>query len=333
MVAVASAQNLSRYGIGASEIASIAGLNPYASPWDVWLRKTGQTPELEQSEPMEWGHRLEPAIRQKYVDDTGSVVHVPGESLFSKAHPWARATPDGVVLDKADPLGQRGRHSWRHLVQCKNVGTWVERNWKDAPPAYVQLQEQWEMYVTGLSRADVAVLIGGNEFRIYTIHRDDKAIEDLVTIAEDFWRKVEKRIPPAVDDSDACREHFEKKLRKDAPELIADAETEQLFAEWHKLVVEAKRNKKRTETIRNLIRKQMAEADVGCIRSTLGPATLSVSDPPAPVSETNWKLVAEMMGICDPDRYAELVAANTTTTTPSPKAPILYAPRNWAKES
>lgn len=36
-------QELSRHGIGASEIAAIAGLNPYASPWGVWPAKTGQS--------------------------------------------------------------------------------------------------------------------------------------------------------------------------------------------------------------------------------------------------------------------------------------------------
>jgi len=326
MVAVAT-QKLSSSGIGASEIAAIAGLNPYASPWDVWLKKTGQVPDVEQNAPMEWGHRLEPAIRQKYCDETNELVHVPGESLFSKEFPWARATPDGVAVD------DKGFPNWKHLLQCKNVGTWVEKAWSDAPPVYVQLQEAWEMMVTGLPRADVAVLIGGNDFRIYTVHRDQKVIDDLLTIASDFWKKVETRTPPPVDESEACKRHFEKKLKREAIEVIADGETEQLFTEWHTLVRRMKADEKRVETIRNLVRQQMAEAGATIIKSSIGDAKLSLPETPAPKSETNWKHVAELLGSRAPKKFAELVKAATTTSTPSAKAPTLYAPRSWAKES
>lgn len=336
MGTVTRTQTLSRHGIGASEIAAICSMNPYASPWDVWLAKTGQAPEPDESEPMEWGHRLEPAIRQKYVDDTGAMVHVPPASLFSEQTPWARATPDGVVV-KPDPnveeTGWLG--TWQHLLQCKNVGTWVGRDWEAGPPVYVQLQEMWELYVTGLERADVAVLIGGNDFRIYTVHRSDKTITDLVTIAEDFWRKVESRTPPPVDDSDACRQHFERQLKREPVELVADTDAERLFEEWRAITMRQKLDKKRVETIRNEVRKMMAEAGATIVRSTLGDATLTIPSEPQATDVVNWKHVAELLGStkCKADEFAELVKAATATLTPSPKAPTLYAPRNWSKES
>lgn len=328
MVAVAvPAQTLSRHGIGASEIAAIAGFNPYASPWDIWLRKTGQAPDVEPTEPMEWGNRLEPAIRQKYVDDTGLFVDVPGESLFHTNIHWARATPDGIVVDD---------HGIRqHLLQCKNVGFWVGKDWEQGPPPYVVLQEMWEMHVTGLARADVAALIGGNEFRVFTVHRDDKAIADLLTIATAFWRKVETRTPPPVDESDACRQHFEKKLaRSGVVELVADAEIEDLITDWHEVTLRQKHDEKRVETIRNQVRRIMAEAGATVIRSSLGDAKLSTVKDPIPKTETNWKHIAELLGAtkCTPAEFAELVQAATTTTTPVAKAPTLYAPRAWSKE-
>lgn len=331
MVAVASAQNLSRYGLGASEIAAVAGLSPFSSPWKVWLQATGQAEDVEQNSFMEWGHRLEPAIRQKYSDDTGFVVYVPPSSMFHPRRAWARATPDGIAGAeiKPDQLLDPKRH---HLVQIKNTGEWAGKSWSDGPPAHVVLQELWELDVTGLDRADVAVLIGGNDFRIYTVHRDQKAIDDLVTIGEDFWKKVEKRIEPSVDDSEACRQHFEKRFKSNTVELAADADTESLFAEWRTLTQQQKANEKRIETIRNLVRKQLAEADASRLVSTIGTAALTFPAPPTPKKETNWKHVAELLGSKSPDLFAELVTANTNTTTPSPKAPALYAPRNWNKE-
>lgn len=329
MVTALKQQNLSHAGIGASEIAAICGLNPFASPWDVWLRKTGQSAEFEGNAFTEWGHRLEPAIRQKYADDTSSLVHVPRESLFSSERAWARATPDGIVLTGPDD------RAWSHLLQCKNVGTWVGKSWDDAPPVYVQLQEQWEMYVTGLARADVAALIGGSDYRVFTVHRDDKAIGDLLTIADDFWKKVESRTPPAVDESDACRQHFESRIKGTKVEVVADEQTDRLFHEWRDLTMQAKATKKRIETIRNLVRQQLAEADAHRILSSIGAASYSKPTDPEPVSETDWEHVARLLGSakCSNDEFAELVAGATTTVTPNKKTPTLYAPREWGKET
>ncbi len=306
-------QALSKHGIGASEVAAIAGLNPYCSPWDVWLKKTGQAPEEPGNENMEWGLRLEPAIRQKYVDETGHNVLVPTESMFHRETKWARATPDGIGLRGAD---------WTHLVQCKNVGGWVEKAWSAAPPVYVQLQEMWEMFVTGLARADVAVLIGGNQFRIYTVHRDQKQIDDLVTIADDFWRKVESRTPPPIDASDACADHFRARIPKaDAVDLVADGPTEELFALWRSKCAEAKRLEGEIETIRNSVLASLADAQADRITSTIGAATLR------PSKRVAWRSVANALGESDPVRLTSLIEECTTETL------TLYAPREWAKET
>jgi putative phage-type endonuclease len=263
-------QNLSNVGIGASEISAVCGLNPYASPWDIWLRKTGQAEGFTGNAFTEWGHRLEPAIRQAYADKTGATIEVPGDSMFHPECAWARATPDGFVIEKGTRVS---------LVQCKNVGAWVEKSWKEAPPDYVQLQEQWEMYVTELSRADVAVLIGGNDFRIYTIHRDNKVIADLVTIASNFWHHVETRTPPKIDGSDACQQHIEKRYadKASAIEVTADHDLEQRLAEWQRLHKQAKETESTIKVIKNEVRQVLAEAQADRIRSLVGTPHLNVN--------------------------------------------------------
>lgn len=271
-------QTLSHRGIGASEIGAVCGLNPFTSPWDVWMRKTGQAPELETNAAMDWGHRLEPAIRQKYVDDTGAVVYVPTESMFHGETQWARATPDGIVVSETfhGHPGLWPRQCWQHIVQIKNVSYWMGREWETAPPAYVQLQEQWELYVTGLDRADVAALIGGSDFRIYTVHRDDATIASLLAIATDFWRRVETRTPPEIDNSDACREHFEKKLAKNSNvELVADADLETTIAAWREHNRAIKSATKEVDRIRNIVLSHMADAQATRVVSSIGIAKLN----------------------------------------------------------
>jgi len=263
-------QQLNSRGIGASEISAVCGTNPFCSPWDIWLRKTGQKADQIENPAMEWGHRLEPAIRQKYVDDTQLTVYVPPESLYHPERNWARATPDGIIVDGT---------AWQYILQCKNVGYWVEKAWADAPPSYVQIQEQWEMDVTGLARADVAVLIGGSDYRVYTVHRDDGVIADLVTLASDFWRRVEQRIPPEIDNSDACREHFESKFAKSqAVEIVADEEVEGLFRRWQANVDLHKSTGREIGRIRNVVRSHLADAQADRIVSSLGIAKLVKSE-------------------------------------------------------
>lgn len=325
-------QKLSRHGIGASEISAIAGLNPYASPWDIYLRKIGETADQQESPPMEWGIRLEPAIRQAYADKHQCSVIVPDTSMFHRDHSWARATPDGIVID---PEASTGPDAWRALVQCKNVGTWVEKAWRDAPPRYVQLQEQWEMFVTGLARADVAVLIGGNDFRVYTVYRDDSLITDLVEIAADFWNRVETKRPPEIDGSEACAAHFEKKLlaRRGPIELIADENTEFLFQEWRKLRARMRDDESREAVIRNRVRAELAGAAAERLHSTIGTAVLMARGG-TPRIDTDWKLIAELLGSVrsTADEWRSLVNANTKVK-PSPVSLTLYAPREWSKES
>jgi putative phage-type endonuclease len=327
-----TAQRLNSFGIGASEIAAIAGLNPYSSPWDVWRSKVDGV-ETPSNAPMEWGHRLEPAIRQKYADDTNVKVMVPETSLYHPVIPWARATPDGIVLDEKS--GDAAGAVWKHLLQCKNVGTWVERAWRSAPPEYVQLQEQWELNVTNLQRADIAVLIGGNDFRIYTVHRDDTLINDLVDIAARFWERVEKRVAPEVDESDACRDHFVKKLAKaDAVELVADERSEALFAEWRILHLQQRQAETRLKIIRNLLLSDLVDAQADRIASTIGTAKL-VRKPSKEATETNWRFIAEMLGErleYKRDEWSQLVGANTTTLTTAPSV-ALYPPKEWSKDS
>jgi len=296
-------QHLSRYGIGASEIAAIAGLNPYASPWDVWIEKTGQGPAKKETETMEWGKRLEPAIRQKYVDETGWMVDVPIASIFHPEAEWARATPDGIVPGteyRLSAVGMRPMAVDSVLVQCKNVGAWCAGDWKEAPPVYVQLQEQWEMYVAGVRRADVAVLIGGNDFRIYTVHRDNEIIKDLRDIAGAFWERVQTMAEPDIDHSDACRDHFTRKLGRVGLELQADESIDILIGHWRELHLAQKQIKLQLDVVRNRVRAVLASAQADSISSRHGRVV--------------WQLAA-----CDEDGTGEQRR--------------LMPPKSWAKEN
>jgi phage-type endonuclease len=55
-------------GIGGSDVAPILGISKWTTPLDVYNEKVADTPTEKDSDPMEWGRRLEPVIRQAYAE-------------------------------------------------------------------------------------------------------------------------------------------------------------------------------------------------------------------------------------------------------------------------
>src|SRR4051794_3481154 len=85
--------------LGASEIAAAIGLNLYDSQLRLWLMKTGKLPPKEQTEPMELGTLLEPAILGLYTHYTGHVITNQQVFFVSQEHDFLSATLDGITSD------------------------------------------------------------------------------------------------------------------------------------------------------------------------------------------------------------------------------------------
>jgi predicted phage-related endonuclease len=85
-------------GIGASEIAAVAGLSPWQTPLDVYAAKVAPVAVAE-NENMERGVELESALigwtsRRPQCAD---LIIRPNDALYrSEAHPFCIATPDAL---------------------------------------------------------------------------------------------------------------------------------------------------------------------------------------------------------------------------------------------
>lgn len=223
--APALAQQLSRYGVGGSEIAAACGFSRYRSRFGLWLEKTGRAPPFAGNLYTRLGQLLEPRIRQLYANETGLDVEVPPESLFSPDSPHERATPDGRI-----------RTDHRRLVQIKALGYFVGRAWKYERPIEVEAQCQWEMHVGDADRNDLAAFVGSDELEwerfllgeltdpaeifergtleIYPIFRSNADIAVLRAGAAAFWRMVEEDRQPPIDESPDCTAWLNSKARK-----------------------------------------------------------------------------------------------------------------------
>lgn len=188
-------------GLGGSDAGAIAGVNPYAGPFDVWARfhVPDDGPEVE-TEAAEWGHALEPLIAEKFAQRMGLRLIQPRETFRHPTHDWMighvdRLSEDGRVLVEVKTAGLRGADRWG------DEGT-------DEVPEEYRLQVAHYCVVRpDVEVAFIPVLIGGQDFRIYEIPRDRELEEMLVDLEHDFWtRHVLTGEPPPLDSSPRARE-------------------------------------------------------------------------------------------------------------------------------
>lgn len=189
-------------GIGGSDAAKLCGKSPFGTEHNVYMDKLGLSDPSEMSDRMEAGIRLEPVIAEWYADQTGLTL-TESKMLRHPEHDFMIAHPDRIVMNgKLDkPAG---------LLEVKTTDIRFAWMWgepgSDAIPEVYNLQCQHYIAVTDTQWCDVAVLIGGNDFRIYRVDRNDKLIAALISIEGKFWREhVLAKVPPEIDGSEGSK--------------------------------------------------------------------------------------------------------------------------------
>lgn len=282
-----TAQVINSYGIGASEIAAACGISRYRSQFVLWLEKTGRRPAFAGNLYTRLGQLCEPHARQLYANATGLDVEVPRESIYHPTVPWARCTPDGLILPRAS----------RHGMQIKCVGYFVGRRFKYELPIEYEAQVQWEMFVCDLDRVDLAVLVGSDDLlwerfilgeavdpsaifaasmlEVYTIARSEAAIASLYAGAAKFWAMVQADEQPPIDDSPEAAGYFNSKARKDGV-TIAESECQEDVDAYRAAVLADKNATKALDTAKNRVRAAMTAAGANRITTADGPIDLRI---------------------------------------------------------
>jgi len=237
-----------RTGIGGSDAAAVLGISKWRTPLSVWLDKTGQADAVEENDSMRWGTLLEPVIRQEYAQRTGREIVMPG-LIRHPQREWMLATPDGVSRDN-------------RVVEIKTARSadgWGEPGSDQVPEDYL-IQVQHYMAVTALPVADIAVLIGGSDFRIYTVESDAELQEMLVAAEDAFWRTVVERTPPAPISYADAMAMYGKRARKDSP-VVATEEVLTALDELKTIRAAIKTAEVEEENRKAVIIKAMGEND------------------------------------------------------------------------
>lgn len=246
-----------RKGIGGSDIAAIAGLNPWRSPVAVYLEKIGELPSECDNQAMYWGRKLEDLVAQEFAERNNLKVRRVNAVLQHPKYPMFLANIDREVVGKG-----------RGVLEVKTTSVYNSKEWNDDKlPDHVMVQLQWYLFVTGYKRGYVAALIGGQQYVDYPIERDDTIIEYLQKIALDFWKLVENRTPPEMDGSQSSKEVLDILYPTSTPDSAIELPptAQDLIAEFEAAQAEEKAAKERKEAAANKLKALLGENEIGWI--------------------------------------------------------------------
>jgi putative phage-type endonuclease len=268
-----------RKSIGASEVPTVLGLNPFDSPLQLYLRKRGEIPEKEMTEAMRLGHLLEPAIAEMYATETGRPVVDPGPYAVyrNENHPFLHATLDRMVLIVVPDTAKARGGTARGDLQIKNVGARMASHWEDQPPLYVQAQVQTELIAAEMSWGSIAALLAGQRFVWSDVRENKRFQEHLIVKVEAFWMRIEKGDPPpaASQDADVLKllwpQHVEEKIVElpDKASLL-DSEIAVLDDQIKVLDDQIKARKDRRDECANQLKQLIGDAERGVLPNEQG---------------------------------------------------------------
>lgn len=177
--------------LGASEIAAAAGLSIYQTPYELYLRKRGELPPIEDNDAMRLGRKLEPVVKSEFIERTGIVLidDLPPMYRHDKFDEIV-ATPDGII-------------SPDELLECKTANWRMRKFWgeeqTDAVPDQYLCQAAAQMAVMNAAKCHVAVLFDGQTLRLYEVLRNDELITLLIEAGLDLMERVrDARAPDPV---------------------------------------------------------------------------------------------------------------------------------------
>lgn len=176
--------------VGGSEVAALFGLHPHVTRFELYHRKRGSLPEHDLSDDnrVQAGIHLEPAIAAWVAAKTGWNLR--------KVHRHIARNGLGGHLDYEIVGHERGPG----VLEIKTVDWLVFRDWPEGePPIHYLLQLQAYLTLTGRAWGAIAVLVGGNDLRIFEYERRPKIVAKIEAAVAEFWADANAGREPRPD--------------------------------------------------------------------------------------------------------------------------------------
>lgn len=220
-----------RNRIGGSEVASILGISPYRTAYNLWLEKTGkQEPEDISALPHVVRGVLGEESCRMLLERERLKTYKPkmwNHGLKS----WIGASDDGYNVDDNTILEIKCMGKSAHEAASRGV----------IPPHYL-CQVQYNLYVSQAAYAEfISYRPENEEMHVVQVTHDLVEQERIVAAVDHFWlNHVQKNVPPPMTEKDY--------VTVDRPEL------EELMAEYSKIETQLSALTERLDEIKQLAR-------------------------------------------------------------------------------
>lgn len=187
-------------GIGASEVGTIMGLNPYKASIQLFYEKLGEELDYNlENMAMFMGKEMEPMLAKLWQHWDGTVEGMiknyragiivrkcqrVNAYVHNPAYPW--------LFVSLDRKANRTSDSDEGAVELKTVEAWEAEKWEnEIPPSHV-VQVQTQLLVCEFTWGELATMKNGRHFDVLPFEAHQGIQESIVQVTGAFWQKVEE---------------------------------------------------------------------------------------------------------------------------------------------
>jgi putative phage-type endonuclease len=193
-----------------TDISALFGLSPYKTAFELyWEKKSGDRAPFNDNERVRWGRRLEATVANGIAEDQGWMIRpfkeyarLPGHHLGASfdfriiTKYGGNDAGHGLNLDPYGTGWTRDDTDDDAILEIKTVdflafrdGWTIDEGFIEAPP-HIEIQVQHQMLVSGLRRAYIGVMVGGNRIEVIERQADDAVHAGILAKAAEFWQSI-----------------------------------------------------------------------------------------------------------------------------------------------
>jgi putative phage-type endonuclease len=277
-------------GIGASEVGTVLGLNPWKSSVELFYQKIGQLPsKIDENVAMFMGTRLEPVVAnlwEHYDNDErvfienyneGRKTRLGGEVtgyILNEKYPHLFLSPDRLILKKKGRLVYNGKLSMKNItgvLEIKTISGFASKQWEGGiPPSYV-CQITTYMLGLGLEYGEIAFLEDGRKLTVIQVKYSESLGAQIIEKTTEFWERVlaaradienAHLYEPEPDGTEAYSNFLNKKYSQSEANTIQGSDDLKLRAVKHKALMEDIKDKEaEARELSNYLKNEMKEFD------------------------------------------------------------------------
>jgi putative phage-type endonuclease len=277
-------------GIGASEVGTVMGLNPWKSSVELFYQKIGQLPsKIDENVAMFMGTRLEPVVANLWEhydnDETqfiknyneGVKTRIGGEVvgyILNEKYPHLFLSPDRLILKKKGRLVYNGKLSMNNVtgvLEIKTISGFASKQWDGGiPPSYV-VQLTTYLLGLGLKYGEIAFLEDGRKLNVVPVNYSESLGNQIIEKTTEFWDRVlaaradmenAHLYEPEPDGTKSYSDFLNKKYSQSEANTIQGADDLKHKAIAHKMITEEIKDKEdEARELSNYLKNEMKDFD------------------------------------------------------------------------